>query len=252
MSVLSSSPPLVAKHSLVISPRKSVGLWFERGHFQDFSRVSSGVEINLLPKRTKMKNNPNASFDLRIEGTPEDNPGRIVPTESDFATLQKIKECSSCISDLIGDAIERRFLETEELMKLSYVSEQLFQLLAPTDFQCFGLHTLLESTRKRPRNIVKSDAQDIATPAFSEEEFTTGHLQSNLPTSKPRKRAIPSPNAVYCHSCHTRDTPEWRRGPDGCKSLCNACGLHYAKIIKKEQKVLEVEPRPISLSMLLN
>lgn len=28
-----------------------------------------------------------------------------------------------------------------------------------------------------------------------------------------------------CHSCNTTDTPEWRRGPDGARTLCNACGL---------------------------
>lgn len=28
-----------------------------------------------------------------------------------------------------------------------------------------------------------------------------------------------------CHSCQTTETPEWRRGPDGARTLCNACGL---------------------------
>lgn len=28
-----------------------------------------------------------------------------------------------------------------------------------------------------------------------------------------------------CHSCGTTETPEWRRGPDGARTLCNACGL---------------------------
>lgn len=28
-----------------------------------------------------------------------------------------------------------------------------------------------------------------------------------------------------CHSCHRAETPEWRRGPDGARTLCNACGL---------------------------
>ena len=28
-----------------------------------------------------------------------------------------------------------------------------------------------------------------------------------------------------CHSCNSRETPEWRRGPDGARTLCNACGL---------------------------
>ncbi|KAL8806508.1 MAG: hypothetical protein Q9182_001291 [Xanthomendoza sp. 2 TL-2023] len=28
-----------------------------------------------------------------------------------------------------------------------------------------------------------------------------------------------------CHSCSRSETPEWRRGPDGARTLCNACGL---------------------------
>jgi PAS domain S-box-containing protein len=28
-----------------------------------------------------------------------------------------------------------------------------------------------------------------------------------------------------CHDCGTLDSPEWRRGPHGPKTLCNACGL---------------------------
>ncbi|KAI1773377.1 hypothetical protein F4818DRAFT_106689 [Hypoxylon cercidicola] len=38
-----------------------------------------------------------------------------------------------------------------------------------------------------------------------------------------------------CHSCNRIDTPEWRRGPDGARTLCNACGLHYAKLERKRQ-----------------
>ena len=28
-----------------------------------------------------------------------------------------------------------------------------------------------------------------------------------------------------CHACNRAETPEWRRGPDGARTLCNACGL---------------------------
>ncbi|KAI9315219.1 hypothetical protein BX666DRAFT_1960444 [Dichotomocladium elegans] len=38
-----------------------------------------------------------------------------------------------------------------------------------------------------------------------------------------------------CHSCNISETPEWRRGPDGARTLCNACGLHYAKLERKRQ-----------------
>ena len=45
-----------------------------------------------------------------------------------------------------------------------------------------------------------------------------------------RKRAAPPGR---CHSCNRADTPEWRRGPDGARTLCNGCGLHYAKLTRK-------------------
>ncbi|EGN95118.1 hypothetical protein SERLA73DRAFT_187434 [Serpula lacrymans var. lacrymans S7.3] len=36
-----------------------------------------------------------------------------------------------------------------------------------------------------------------------------------------------------CLGCNATSTPEWRRGPMGPRTLCNACGLVYAKLIKK-------------------
>jgi hypothetical protein len=36
-----------------------------------------------------------------------------------------------------------------------------------------------------------------------------------------------------CHSCNRAETPEWRRGPAGARTLCNACGLHYAKLTRR-------------------
>ncbi|CAJ0645400.1 10334_t:CDS:2 [Entrophospora sp. SA101] len=46
---------------------------------------------------------------------------------------------------------------------------------------------------------------------------------SRLKYRKRNKRAAPPGR---CHSCDISETPEWRRGPDGARTLCNACGLH--------------------------
>jgi hypothetical protein len=37
-----------------------------------------------------------------------------------------------------------------------------------------------------------------------------------------------------CLRCGNRQTPYWRRGPDGPATLCNACGLQWAKKKRKE------------------
>ncbi|CAO3636347.1 unnamed protein product [Cunninghamella blakesleeana] len=49
-----------------------------------------------------------------------------------------------------------------------------------------------------------------------------------------RKRGKRANFQGRCHSCNISETPEWRRGPDGARTLCNACGLHYAKLTRKK------------------
>ncbi len=36
-----------------------------------------------------------------------------------------------------------------------------------------------------------------------------------------------------CSECGKRNSPEWRRGPTGQKTLCNACGLRFSRKEKK-------------------
>jgi hypothetical protein len=76
----------------------------------------------------------------------------------------------------------------------------------------------------------------------------TGEL---TPTVQRRRRTIyTSRRNLHCHMCGVTETPEWRRGPAGDHTLCNACGLHYAKSLKKQRK--ERDSRKHSIDMLLN
>ncbi|KAI9708692.1 MAG: blue light receptor [Chrysothrix sp. TS-e1954] len=54
-------------------------------------------------------------------------------------------------------------------------------------------------------------------------------LQSLLAARKKRKRRRPGELEKDCANCHTKTTPEWRRGPSGHRDLCNSCGLRWAK-----------------------
>ncbi|KAG0301172.1 hypothetical protein BGZ97_002911, partial [Linnemannia gamsii] len=73
----------------------------------------------------------------------------------------------------------------------------------------------------------------------------------NTPHQKYRKRAKRTHPPGRCLSCDTSDTPEWRRGPDGARTLCNACGLHYAKLLKRQhQQMLQgKDPDQIQLNV---
>ncbi|KAL0089410.1 GATA-type zinc finger transcription factor [Phycomyces blakesleeanus] len=60
-----------------------------------------------------------------------------------------------------------------------------------------------------------------------------GNGPMSLHSIRQRKRGKRATFQGRCHSCNISETPEWRRGPDGARTLCNACGLHYAKITRK-------------------
>lgn len=49
---------------------------------------------------------------------------------------------------------------------------------------------------------------------------------------KKRGRKPLDKSNLVCYHCKTTDTPEWRKGPAGKNTLCNACGLQYAKRVK--------------------
>jgi len=60
--------------------------------------------------------------------------------------------------------------------------------------------------------------------------FLAEELQGLLAAKKKRKRRKGAGSLEKeCTNCHTRVTPEWRRGPSGNRDLCNSCGLRYAK-----------------------
>lgn len=49
-----------------------------------------------------------------------------------------------------------------------------------------------------------------------------------------KKKKMKVADEYVCTDCGTLDSPEWRKGPNGPKTLCNACGLRWAKKEKKK------------------
>ncbi|TGO11098.1 hypothetical protein BTUL_0117g00140 [Botrytis tulipae] len=50
-----------------------------------------------------------------------------------------------------------------------------------------------------------------------------------------KKKKMKLADEYVCADCGVMDSPEWRKGPKGPKTLCNACGLRWAKKEKKPQ-----------------
>ncbi|KAJ2904546.1 hypothetical protein MKZ38_007878 [Zalerion maritima] len=53
------------------------------------------------------------------------------------------------------------------------------------------------------------------------------------PRTGEKKKKLKLAEEYVCTDCGTLDSPEWRKGPSGPKTLCNACGLRWAKKEKK-------------------
>ncbi|KAI7872621.1 putative white-collar-1c protein [Mucor mucedo] len=60
------------------------------------------------------------------------------------------------------------------------------------------------------------------------------YTNPNKQRKKKRVKLMDSPK--MCAKCQRKDSPEWRKGPNGPKELCNACGLRYAKSLLSSKK----------------
>jgi len=101
-------------------------------------------------------------------------------------------------------------------------------------------------------DIIHSDSQLQLQNQLQQQVNPIDLEDANAKKTKRRRRrtVYTSRRNLHCLMCGVTETPEWRRGPTGDHTLCNACGLHYAKSLKKQKK--EQEGRKHSIEMLLN
>ncbi|MBW0539243.1 hypothetical protein O181_078958 [Austropuccinia psidii MF-1] len=108
----------------------------------------------------------------------------------------------------------------------------------------------LESARHtvspHPPPIMTSSPNILQSPLINDVSPLTSNLISQMgpPPQLPSKSATTRqyrkktpPEA--CAVCGTTQTPEWRKGPSGLRTLCNACGLTAAKQPAREPTTIE-------------
>ena len=74
------------------------------------------------------------------------------------------------------------------------------------------------------------------TEATNAATSTTAPAAATGATDEARRKKKPKQDDGdhVCTDCGRVDSPEWRKGPLGPKTLCNACGLRWAKKIKRK------------------
>lgn len=130
----------------------------------------------------------------------------------------------------------------------------IFRALAPVSSQKLSLPPSADLPQPRgqqpeyhpPAYQYYSYGQSVPSPAYYQNPYYP-YYQGQTVASAPLQSPMYSVPEVInkpmnkCHRCGTTETPEWRRGPNGLRTLCNACGLFHAKLVKRKGAALAAE-----------
>ncbi|KAK2882405.1 hypothetical protein FQN49_000388 [Arthroderma sp. PD_2] len=167
------------------------------------------------------------------------------------ASLNEVRDTSSRTLDLLRPHSQRpqstrpesidsnislpSLAEIDELLHLHRHTAEILERIRSAAIS----HEHSLSEQRSQQQMFKSEpARDKERMTMYEHEYKNGsslsgsnnHIMNSSSLEKKRRKAAPPGR---CHSCNRAETPEWRRGPDGARTLCNACGLHYAKLTRK-------------------
>ncbi|EMD39187.1 hypothetical protein CERSUDRAFT_81947 [Gelatoporia subvermispora B] len=115
------------------------------------------------------------------------------------------------------------FLHDPELARLPVPQESVERMAQAATY---GVHAV-DAANKRAMELSRPPAD--RPPEGDEDPAKARQAQGENP---------PPAEGQTCLGCNATSTPEWRRGPMGPRTLCNACGLVYAKLIKKRNRDL--------------
>ncbi|KAE9975894.1 hypothetical protein EG328_002939 [Venturia inaequalis] len=112
------------------------------------------------------------------------------------------------------------------------ISDKMARYEGANPLEAIELHTGLKfSEGERSRGLSTGDA----SPALIQGDVGIAIFADRDNRSSDRKKKTKLADEYVCTDCGTLDSPEWRKGPSGPKTLCNACGLRWAKKEKKKQ-----------------
>ena len=95
--------------------------------------------------------------------------------------------------------------------------------LYTADMQARKNAVAMDSSEKTGNKLMTTDSEERESPNNRNiVDVPPYEIPAEPDERKRRGRAAPPGR---CHSCNRAETPEWRRGPDGARTLCNSCGI---------------------------
>ena len=103
--------------------------------------------------------------------------------------------------------------------------------VSPRNFYCHETqkHHMSHSMNEIVTNLATTQ-EDYPSPVNTSP--TTQHTEdlSQSPSTQILfSESNSSSNPKKCEACNATSTPQWRRGPSGSRTLCNACGVKYSQ-----------------------
>ncbi|XP_020219364.1 GATA transcription factor 5 [Cajanus cajan] len=78
----------------------------------------------------------------------------------------------------------------------------------------------------KPKEETKEEVV-VVEKIVSKERFGESEFESEFESCNGQQQQLQQPVARRCTHCLAQRTPQWRAGPLGPKTLCNACGVRY-------------------------
>lgn len=208
-----------------------------------------------VPTETQARFSPRSS-PLRTQASPEQDHAWLMPVREDNRPEQMRRMASDFIARTGSSFIPQPVTPREPHMVPRLVTYQtypsVFNEMAGLE-QAWGpiaaSETLLgmtdQNNSKPPIRRTQSHSASVSSrkqagyrrcgpaPQISG-NFSA--VQDTSPIHRRAKKPRTHTGMCVCEQCGCTDSPEWRRGPNGPKSLCNACGLKFSKAEKLKRK----------------
>ncbi|RIA86430.1 hypothetical protein C1645_829295 [Glomus cerebriforme] len=190
-----------------------------------YQTIDSKPPVRFITNNFSQEYQNNGSF---VKDNAESNVG-MQNTDKLLADMQKIADHCTIISQFATQYVEYR---NKSFPPNSWISSptgtNLEQQVSEMISRTCEILNVLNCVKGEIGQTVSNDQDTINL--IRTKRTTVGPSATRTKYRKRSKRAAPPGR---CHSCNISETPEWRRGPDGARTLCNACGLHFAKLTRK-------------------
>lgn len=162
---------------------------------------------------------------------------RQLPSEEDWAKLYQIFTRTAQLS--LQSSEEAPNDSNDETIRTQRELEDIETILADA-LQGMDILNPERASELRRETQEGSSTQPAASPSAP---TNLGSSSVHRQVIDPQGNILVSPQqnqtsgpVLRCSTCQTTTTPEWRRGPSGPRTLCNACGLAWAKMIRSRAR----------------